>query len=68
MHNPSTATVTLTIVPVSVAPANQLPVAVSDSFTTNEDTSLTGTLTGNDTPAVTAAMSGARPLTRPTAQ
>ena len=38
------ATVTITITPV-----NDLPVAVNDTYTTNEDTTLNGSLAGNDT-------------------
>jgi len=40
----STATVTL-----NIASVNDVPLAADDTFTTNEDTPLTGTLTGNDT-------------------
>ena len=42
----STATVNLTVNPV-----DDVPVAVNDTFTTDEDTSLTDTLAGNDTPS-----------------
>ena len=40
------ATVTITITPV-----NDLPVAANDAYTTNEDTTLNGSVTGNDTPS-----------------
>jgi len=34
---------------INIASVNDVPVAIEDSFTTNKDTPLTGTLTGNDT-------------------
>jgi hypothetical protein len=64
----STTTLTITINGVTPPPANAVPVAVNDSFTPVEDTSFNGTLTGNDTPSTTAATSGAKPPTRPTAR
>ncbi|TAK15355.1 MAG: tandem-95 repeat protein [Acidobacteria bacterium] len=42
----ATATVTITITSVDDA-----PIAVNDAFTTDEDTPVAGTLTGNDTPS-----------------
>jgi VCBS repeat-containing protein len=42
----STATVTL-----NVSPVNDVPVAVNDAFTFNEDTTLNGNLATNDTPS-----------------
>jgi VCBS repeat-containing protein len=42
----STATVTLTVKPV-----DDLPIAVDDALEAREDTPLSGTLTGNDTPS-----------------
>ena len=47
----STATVTITINGYTPPPPNQVPVAVDDSFTLDEDTPHTGTLIGNDTPS-----------------
>ncbi|MBK8577064.1 MAG: hypothetical protein IPN78_01790 [Candidatus Accumulibacter sp.] len=53
----STATVSLTVNPV-----DDLPVAVADSFTTDEDSALTGqTLATNDTPSGMAATPGRSP-------
>jgi large repetitive protein len=42
----STATVTITVVSV-----NDLPIAAADNVSTQEDTALSGTLAGNDTPS-----------------
>ncbi|MEO6454409.1 MAG: cadherin-like domain-containing protein, partial [Ginsengibacter sp.] len=42
----SSATVTITIIPV-----NDVPLAVNDINSTNEDTPVSGTVTGNDTPS-----------------
>ena len=47
----STATVTITINGYTPPPPNQVPVAVDDNVTLDEDVPYTGTLTGNDTPS-----------------
>lgn len=47
----STATVTITINGYTPPPPNQVPVAVDDIVTLDEDVPYTGTLAGNDTPS-----------------
>jgi VCBS repeat-containing protein len=36
---------------ITITPVNDLPIAVSDAFSTNENTPVSSTLTGNDTPS-----------------
>ncbi|MGP4058383.1 Ig-like domain-containing protein [Mycobacterium sp. 4D054] len=46
-----TATSSVATVSITISPVNDAPVAVNDSYTTNEDTKLTGNVLTNDTDA-----------------
>jgi beta-glucosidase len=45
----STATVSITVIATVVTPVDTLPLAVADSFSTNQNTTLTANLAANDT-------------------